>query len=242
MVYIWSSLSNAGGRRYNEDYFTSNHCGPSCIWIVADGMGGHNGGELASKLAVDSILEQFLNNNEVSKENTVNYLLYANDRIIEMQTKQAHLRNMQTTIVIAVADDERAVVAHIGDSRCYLFRNGRVEWQTKDHSVVEMLVKLGEIDEQDIRSHEDRNKVLKSLGKERLIKPSVYVMDQPLQTGDAFLLCTDGFWEYVLETEMEIDFFKSDSPEQWLKRMETRLLSRAKKNHDNYTAIAVFSI
>lgn len=240
MLCHWSSFSKKGGRRYNEDNCIAGSYGDSYLWVVADGMGGHHGGEVASQLAVESILRNYERDSSVAKGKLEAHFQFANERIIDTQTENAHLQNMQTTIVAALTNGSQTIIGYLGDSRCYLFRNGRIEFQTKDHSVVQMLVKQGEITEKEMRMHEDRNKVLKALGKDREMKPSFLVVDTPLHQGDALLLCTDGFWEYVMESEMEVDYFKSQSAEEWLQKMEIRLLGRAKKNHDNYTAMAVF--
>ncbi|MCA1321676.1 protein phosphatase 2C domain-containing protein [Bacillus tianshenii] len=240
MLCRWSSFSKKGGRRYNEDNCIAERMEDSYLWVVADGMGGHHGGEVASQLAVESMLRHFERDPSVSKEMLEAHLLFANERIMELQNENAQFQNMQTTIVAALTNGCKTIIGHLGDSRCYLFRNGRIDFRTMDHSVVQMMVKQGEITEKDMRTHEDRNKVLKSLGKGGELKPSYLVVDTPLQTGDALLLCTDGFWEYVMDGEMEVDYYKSQFPEEWLGKMEKRLLGRAKKNHDNYTAMAVF--
>lgn len=235
-----ASLSNVGGRKYNEDYCAFLSQNLSNIWVVADGMGGHFGGEVASKEAVEVILERFKHQSEVTKDTVFSLFSEANQRILSLQREKELLRRMHTTMVLVAADPINTVCAHIGDSRCYFFQKGTLVSRTQDHSVVQVLVNQGEITEKEMRSHEDRNKVLKSLGKEESLKPTIQSLDRPLQSGDTWLLCTDGFWEYVYEYEMEIDYFKSRTPEEWLRKMETRLLARASKNNDNYTAIAIF--
>lgn len=235
-----SSLSKVGGRNYNEDY-----CGYTCqdqsfIWVVADGMGGHYGGEVASKEAVEVVLETFKQQAGMNQDLVFSLFYEANQRILNIQNENDLLKKMQTTMVLLAADSLNTVCAHIGDSRCYFFQNGRLISRTQDHSVVQVLVNQGEITEKEMRHHEDRNKVLKSLGKEEMPKPTIQSHNRPMQPGDTWLLCTDGFWEYVYEHEMEIDYFKSRTPEEWLKRMETRLMGRVDGHNDNYTAIAVF--
>ncbi|MCA1030221.1 protein phosphatase 2C domain-containing protein [Bacillus timonensis] len=239
MELISSSICKAGGRRYNEDSCSCISLQHFHIWIVADGMGGHQGGEFASKLAIDTILNGFKQIETLNEETIDSLFKEANHAILTIQKEKLLLQKMQTTIVLLITDGLSTFIAHVGDSRCYFFRNGRFVTRTQDHSVVQKLVNLGEISEQEIRYHEDRNKILKSLGSNEKIKPTIKKAEGPMQPGDAYLLCTDGFWEYVVETEMEIDFYKSHTPEEWLKRMELRLLKRAKTKHDNYSAIAV---
>ena len=167
-------------------------------------------------------------------------LEFAQDAIVKKQEEDHMLASMRTTIVLLVTDFQSAMWAHIGDSRLYHFRSGRIIFQTKDHSVPQAMADAGDITHESIRFHEDRNRLLRSLGKESDLRPVIQKAPVPLHKGDAFLLCTDGFWEYVTETEMEVDLVKSDKPEQWLQNMEKRIINRADDNNDNYSATAVF--
>ena len=115
-------------------------------------------------------------------------------------------------------------------------------FQTKDHSVPQVLVSAGDIRPEDIRGHEDRNRLLRSLGNQDDFRPVIFENPFQVRSGDAFLLCTDGFWEYILENEMEELLSNSDSTAQWLQLMKKLLLSRAPKNQDNYTAIGIRAI
>lgn len=237
-----TSFSKIGGRRNNQDYcsyFQKKECS---IWIVADGMGGHFGGEFASSIATESILEAFQTVVAVNEENVRSLLQFANDRVRTAQKEIAHCDQMQTTVVFAMTNGETTILANIGDSRCYYFSGGKIVKQTKDHSIPQLLANQGEIKQGEIRYHEDRNKVLKSIGKDDWIKPDFMILNQPLKREDAFLLCSDGFWECVLESEMEIDLIKSKTTEEWLRRMEMRLFPRMSDHHDNYSAIAVFCL
>ena len=106
---------------------------------------------------------------------------------------------MQTTAVSLIIQNDLALWGHIGDTRLYYFHDGNLQKQTSDHSVPQMLVNAGEIDDSQIRYHEDRNRLLRSLGSKETIKPNLEQSATTIYPGDAFLLCTDGFWEYVLE-------------------------------------------
>ena len=100
------------------------------------------------------------------------------------------------------------------------------------------LADAGEIAPEEIRGHVDRNRLLRSLGTAETPQPSIEISAHPLSPDDAFLLCVDGFWEYVLETEMEVDFATASDPADWLGKMERRIIQRANETHDNYTALA----
>ncbi len=240
MQFMTATISKPGGRKQNQDYCHYSMKDQTFCWVLADGLGGHRGGEIASRLAADNILESFDANPGISSSALKKHLETAQAAIIKRQEEEPMLFSMRTTIVILIADLQSAMWAHIGDSRLYFFRSGRIIFQTKDHSVPQAMADAGDIAPEEIRLHEDRNRLLRALGKEGDLRPVILEEPCSLQDGDKFLLCTDGFWEYVTETEMEVDLAKSNNPDEWLQKMELRIQERAKKGHDNYSAIAVF--
>ena len=148
---------------------------------------------------------------------------------------------MRTTLVALVGAPKGVLWAHLGDSRLYHFSGGDIIYQTRDHSVPQAMADAGNITVDEIRHHEDRNRLLRALGNEENLRPAVEKTVYPVDPGDAFLLCTDGFWEYVMETEMIADLVRSPDPETWLNLMAARIRERAKDGHDNYSAIAVIA-
>jgi len=207
--------------------------------VLADGLGGHGGGAAAARLAVETILNTFRATPACDSETLARCLEAANAAVCERQ-RDPHLTEMRTTAVVLVTGSATALWAHIGDSRLYYLSGGRIRFQTKDHSVPQAMSNAGDIEPSEIRFHEDRNRLLRSLGSNDNFRPAIQPEAQAIEPGDAFLLASDGFWEYVYETEMEVEFAKSSNPEDWLKRMERRLKERARGDHDNYSAIAVF--
>lgn len=224
--------SDVGGRANNEDSYLSKKISNGYLFIVADGLGGHDDGEMASYSAVNSIKEYLVNNDTGSVSEAI---CFANNKVIEMQAK--HSSKMKTTIALAYVTDSKTVIAHVGDSRVYAFKNGRIIHQTIDHSASQLAVSVGEIQPEDIRNHEDRNVLLRALGASDNVKVEV----SEIQNGeyDALLLCSDGFWEYVLESEMEYELSSSKSADKWLYKMRAIQLNRAPERCDNNTAIAV---
>lgn len=242
MEFQTAKQCKTGGRENNQDYagymvLEAGRCG---CWVVADGLGGHLGGETASKTVVEEILGEFEKSPRCSPEAVMHYLETAQAGLIRAQQSQPRLARMRTTVVILLTDFENVVWGHIGDSRLYYFADGILQFQTRDHSVPQSMVAAGEITPSQIRHHEDRNRLLRSMGQADRFLPEVHEQKQPIYHGDAFLLCTDGFWEYVEETEMEIDFAKALTPGQWLEKMENRVLRKAEGEYDNYTALAVY--
>lgn len=245
ITFITAILTEKHQRRQNEDYadyLWLHGCG---CWVVADGLGGHAGGEVASNLAVKTIISSFNSHREISVEAITGYLEAAQTVLRQRQQEEPRLSEMRTTIVLLVADARGARWGHVGDSRLYHFRQGRIISQTKDHSVSQALANAGEIKAAEVRFHEDRHRLLRVLGQEGLLRPTILKARQPLEIGDAFLLCTDGFWEMVLESEMESDLSEAATPQEWLNKMQSRILDRSSrevgKQHDNFTAMPVFA-
>ena len=210
-----ASVSRPGGRAVNED--ACGH-GDGC-WVVADGLGGHGGGEVAAGIAVDTVLAAAAQQPLIDEGALTQALLAADAAIQARQETDPRLERMRTTAVVLASDARVALWAHLGDSRLYHLRDGRIRFQTLDHSVPQALVRAGEISAAEVRYHEDRNRLLRSLGNDKPPRPTLAEEPLTLMPGDAFLLCTDGFWEYVTEPEMEVTLAKSASPEQWLENM-----------------------
>lgn len=241
MQFFTARITAAGGRKFNEDNYGFERLEQAGCWVVADGLGGHKGGAAASKAAVQAVLQCFRENPGSSSEDVRQYIDAANNKIISVQEEDVRMVSMRTTLVILASNYSSAVWGHVGDSRLYMFRQGRLIYQTKDHSVPQSLVDAGYITADQIRGHEERNRLLKALGQPRVqVKPAVIDSPYCIAAGDAFLLCTDGFWEYVLEFQMEEELARASSPQQWLAMMEQRLLAAASGEFDNYTAVAVF--
>lgn len=232
-------FTNQGGRNNNEDYagYTLTADGEKGVWLVADGLGGHRNGEVASRMAVETMIEMFSLNPDVDESNITALFKTANERILQQSPEYS---GMKTTLTALFIENNQALWAHAGDTRLYYFSAGRLSAQTKDHSVSQIAVDVGEISPDQIRHHADRSKLLRALGDNPDVMPAITPAPAQLQAGDAFLLCTDGFWEYVYETEMEIDLSKSLSPDAWLRLMAIRRAERAPEDSDNFTALAVF--
>ncbi len=233
-----AKYSSKGGRSENEDScgYTTDGKG-SLLVVVADGLGGEGQGALASRTAMDALLDNFKKESAKEPSDMSLWFTIANEKVLEMQTPEC---SMKTTAVALQVTKHTAMWGHVGDTRLYHFVNGNYESRTFDHSVSQMSVLRGEIKEEDIRGHVDRNRLLKALGRDEGIVPE---LSDEIELGDevqhAFLLCTDGFWEYVLENEMEECLRSSQSAKEWLDGMIEILKSRAKADNDNNTAVGL---
>ncbi len=233
--------TNVGSREINEDY--ADCCqtnGNQSYFVVCDGLGGHGKGEVASELVVKSILEYVKKDGAVQEGILENSVLYAQETLLQAQADLNAHDEMKTTVVALRICDGQAQWAHVGDSRLYVFRKKKVFTRTLDHSVPQMLVAAGEIKEKQIRNHVDRNRLIRVMGMPW--SSPKYEISEPLQleSGDAVLMCTDGFWELIEEKEMLKCLKKADSCRQWLEKMGELVQKNGKgTNMDNNTAIGV---
>lgn len=235
-----AQLTNAGGRDSNEDFCNYQIADHHGYWVLADGLGGHRGGEVAAKLAVEIVLTQCVQTKCDASE-TLNHAVDLAHQLIQTQQEEdPRLIKMRATLVVLASNGKEAFWAHAGDSRLYLFRDGQLLTQTKDHSVPQMLVDAGDLTTAEIRQHEDRNRLTRSLGTPGSLRLTLSKSSFLLQDKDVFLLCSDGFWDYVTEDFMETTLATSQSPQDWLVTMEQRLLQQAEPNHDNYSALAIW--
>ncbi len=188
-------------RSENQDYFGAYETSDGHLFIVCDGMGGHEGGAEASKIAVESIKEYYLNANQ---EKTIEQKLkeaieYANLKIYEVSRQRNYSRGMGTTVTAVVVKDGWMFYAHVGDSRIYLFRDGKVIHLTKDHTLVQQLVDMGKLTEEEAEEHPAKHQLLQALGVDEKVFVDVAGEPLKLQEGDYVLMCSDGLHGYVDE-------------------------------------------
>ena len=235
MNYTYSAFSNRGGRENNEDAVKTCIRGESAVFVVADGLGGHGFGEVASDIAVNAVCRAF-EKAEISEEAARSCVLYANSSVIEKQNSEPKYKNMRSTVACAFVCGKDVYCANIGDTRIYLFHDGRARLISQDHSVAAITARA-QSKSLDTRCDPDRNRLTRVLGNCEDTEP--YINRIQVENGDALLLCTDGFWEYIPETEMEFDLIKSRNTSEWISYMLVRIFDRAPQNHDNLTAVSV---
>lgn len=238
-----SVLSKTGGRAVNEDAYGvwSGVGANTCFVVLSDGAGGHGGGDVASKIVVERTLACF-REQPVADEQAVRAALDdANASIIRGQKSAVPLADMRATAVVLALDtqERHAVWMHVGDSRLYVFRNQKMLVRTRDHSVLQGMIDAGYVTDADIRSNPQRNALMSALGD-----PAAFAFASPadlaIEPGDAFLLCSDGLWDYVDDAEMAALLTESPTAAAWVRALEDTVLARAAGTlHDNYSAVAV---
>ncbi len=233
MGITFDSYTAVGGRANNEDSLICCIKNDCQLFAVADGLGGHDNGELASEMVVNEMRELFeMNPASFDMEYSI---ISANRKILALQEITG--MKMKTTIVAAHVDNNRVRVTNIGDSRVYAFKGDKIIYQSVDHSASQMAVTIGEITPDQIRTHEDRNVLTRALGISDNLK--VDCIEIKIDEFDALLLCSDGFWEYVLEDDMIKTLSTSKNPDVWLYKMRDVLASNSPPNNDNNTAITI---
>lgn len=243
MLIDFASFSDKGERELNEDYIGEVTLGNKSIYVLADGLGGHGKGEIASQVVTDKITSLLTEENTKNNNFLENCFLKAQKSLLYEQEKLGGTDAIKTTAVVLYIDGNSFSYGHIGDSRLYRIEKGKIVSRTLDHSVPQMLVISGEIKEKDIRHHEDRNRLLRAMGTEWDEENPKYQVDEKntvLKKEMSFLLCSDGFWEWITEKEISKIMKKKLSAEEQLNRMCTIVLKNGKgKNMDNYSAILV---
>ena len=233
-----SQDSYAGTRPYNEDSFQKLDTKKRHLYVLADGLGGMGNGKLASETAVEAAIRFGTDAVETGQE-FMKELFEASQKAV-LEKKTADTSRMATTMVALEIKDDTACWAHIGDSRLYWFRDGQIRHQTADQSVPQMLVRIGEITPDEIRNHPDRSRLLHTIGYEWEENPCEVSEELHIRKGDAFLLCSDGFWEYIGEPEMEELLRGNTTPETWLDAMmETVRKHGENKDMDNCSAMCI---
>lgn len=231
MRYVYQGYSNAGGRASNEDSYAWGKSSHGLLFLVADGLGGCGKGEIASSLVCEEILSQF---NMEAEFELSRAILDANLLLLEKQ-KELGIK-MKTTLAAVWIGKKTTQFVHVGDSRIYAFDKSGICFQTEDHSVAQLSLR-GKENKADVRGAEDRNVLTRALGmndevqlEQQLVKNSSY---------NSLLLCSDGFWEYVLENEMIESRKGCKDPKLWLEKMKLILQSRISTDNDNNTAVVV---
>jgi protein phosphatase len=227
----WGAATDVGRvRSGNEDASVAN----DHVFAVADGMGGHRGGEVASQLAVESLESSFV---DASSDALVAAAREANDAVFERASDDPELRGMGTTLVAIAPVDNDDLVAwvHVGDSRIYLFRDGELDQLTEDHSLVEQWVREGAISPEEARSHPQRNILTRALG----IGSDVGIDAGTVipYTGDRFVLCSDGLFNEVDEPRIEATLRRLADPQEASQELVRQALENG--GRDNITVIVV---
>ena len=208
----------------------------ACLFVVADGMGGHNAGEVASRLSIEKAKEWFNNTElkEITPKLLDDLIVFVNSEVWDYSTKHPETKGMGTTFSAILFKADKAFIAHIGDSRIYRLRDNSLEQLTTDHSLVGEQVKTGKLTPEQARVHPARHILSRVLGARQFVKPEILEVD--IKQDDIFVLITDGIYS-MMEDSIQEKIIK----ETQIKHLSDRLVSRANKNggKDNSTVVAL---
>ncbi len=234
-------------RQKNEDSYLVND--KIHLYIVADGMGGHAGGEFASKIAVSTV-EEIIKGEDVPKNVKESYfndpsqegeesklrraIAQAGNKICQKATEDPELRGMGTTATVLFFDDCKAYVAHVGDSRAYCIRSGTISQITEDHSLVNEQLKSGLITEKEAKTHQLKNIITRSVGVQEEVEVDSIVWN--VQNGDHYLVCSDGLTNMVQNHEILEIVLKFDTEESARRLVD---LANERGGDDNISLILV---
>ena len=173
------------------------------VFIVADGMGGHNAGDYASRLAVETIVERSSGSLETNPLRVLDEAVQSANGLVRKRAQETpELQGMGTTVVAAVIDGRELYVANVGDSRLYIVNSGEIRQITKDHSWVEEMVRRGGIGKAEARNHPDKNIITRAVGAEETVRIDFFQV--LLQEGDVILMCTDGLTNMLEDEEIRM--------------------------------------
>jgi protein phosphatase len=224
-------------RELNEDNFFYREFGQKFVAVVSDGMGGHNAGEVASKLACRSI-EDFVEKTDVfhyTKINIKKAVSYSNHNVFKRSCANTGLNGMGATFVLAVYNGKKLFVANLGDSRAYIISNGCMEMITEDHSIVFQLVKSNIITKEEAKEHPKRNEILKAVGIAPEVFPDIFEVE--LSKGDKLLLCTDGLSNMVDDEVIQQTIVHNNDIELANKKLVE--LANLNGGYDNITSVLI---
>lgn len=239
MVFAKTDIGKV--RDINQDYYyISSPEDMVQLCILADGMGGYKGGEIASRLATEATKKYILDNfDKIEKQKNEilellnNAIQYANMVVYEKSKEEKDLEGMGTTLEVFLIYNSKAYTGHIGDSRVYRIRKGVMRKLTKDHSYVQQLIEDGKITREEANTHPKKNMLTKALGCTAYIEPDLRARN--FEPGDIFMMCSDGLTNMV--TEAQIFDIVTDRPD----KAPTSLIEKANEagGYDNITVVII---
>lgn len=237
-MQVWGVTDRGAVRQQNQDAYAARVLEDGrVIALVCDGMGGARAGNVASTMAVELFMEEFLKPGQEGpvEERMGHAASVANQAVFHRSVHDDDCAGMGTTMVAVLAGEREAVILNEGDSRAYHIAQGQIRRITRDHSLVEDLVQRGELTREEARVHPHRNLITRALGSEPELRADYF--RQPLEPGDLLLLCSDGLSNMLTDQELLEETARNDGLEACCQRLLQRALERGAP--DNVTAVLI---
>ncbi|WP_377155197.1 PP2C family protein-serine/threonine phosphatase [Roseateles sp. UC29_93] len=236
-----AACSEQGARNNNEDAIVAHENGPGWYAVLADGAGGHRNGAEAARRAVHRMQTSLGDATLPWRPELLTGAVLAAHDDVRRGVEGTGRDRMHTTLVALCVDAQRnfALWTHVGDSRLYRIRGGDIDTITQDDSVVQMLIEAGLLTPEQAEDHPHKNHLVAALGIEDDLNPHT-TAPQPLQDGDVFLLCSDGWWGSAGDTLIHDTLRNAGSPDDWLAAMRAVIEERRLPDQDNFSAIALW--
>jgi PPM family protein phosphatase len=238
-----ATRSERGQRTRNEDSVRVCREGAQWLAVLADGAGGHQGGAEASQRAVAYVDEALQADGRAFDAGALTRAVVATHRHVRAgQRSGSGLDHMHSTVVVLWIDGASggALWTHVGDSRLYVVRRGALRQLTSDDSVVQRMLDAGLLTPEQAQVHPNKSQLVAALGIDDELEPHTVAQAVPLEPGDAFLLCSDGWWGALEEDAILRSLADADTPDEWLDAMQRHIEAQAAPRQDNFSAIAAW--
>lgn len=245
IALVCAETTSMGMRTANEDAMGRAEQDALSCFVLSDGAGGHEAGEVAAAIVVECVMRTFVKDAAFAPRAMKAYIDMAVAAVSASKRDAAHPSDMSATVATLLIDrsNARALWAHLGDTRIYWFRDDKIVRITKDHSMAQQFIDAGYAKRDELRIHPQRNILFAAIGGESETPPEITQEVVTIKAGDVFLMCTDGFWEWVLEADMERTLALANTSEEWLaamSRIADGNVGATRKIRDNYSVYAIW--
>ncbi|SJZ97593.1 PP2C family protein-serine/threonine phosphatase [Selenihalanaerobacter shriftii] len=228
-------ISKPGNFKKNRDYFAYAEHDDMACWVLADGLDSAPD-VLSAEIVVGSILNDFTENPSMKKRHIKKYIRNANQALLH----ESRMMNLQSAVLVVITDYNSIIWGNVGNTRLYHLRKGRINLKSKDHSLAQMMVDAGELEDRQINHHQERNNLTDYLGQRDKIKPYVS-KKHTLKDDDFLLMCTSGFWENLEDKEIGAAAKEATEAQGFIEELEGIMLNKDNDNLDNYSMVSVFA-
>jgi serine/threonine protein phosphatase PrpC len=237
-----ASCSQRGARESNQDDWRTGSTGAQHYAVLADGAGGHRDGAVAAYAAVEQVALRLANGTPFGAQRLTQAIAEAHVQLQREQGAAQGTQRMHATVVALWIDgaEQRALWSHVGDSRLYRVRHGAVQLLTSDDSVVQRMLDAGLLTERQAQTHPHKNQLVAALGMPDAVEPHTLPQPVALEDGDAYLLCTDGWWGSLERRDIAQTLCDASSADEWLVLMRAGIEARSQPTQDNFSAIGVW--